>query len=113
LVAAASRTVFTQEAARGQWRQVADGLRARFARLARAMDEAKDDVLAYMTLHPDHWTRISSTDEIKRRTDVAGHLTDRGRDRPPGRRCCSKQNSLETLAAFGHSDQLRLSAVAA
>jgi hypothetical protein len=113
LVAAASRTVFTQEAARGQWRQVADGLRARFARLARAMDEAKDDVLAYMTFHPDHWTRISSTDEIKRRTDVAGHLTDRGRDRPPGRRCCSKQNSLETLAAFGHSDQLRLSAVAA
>jgi hypothetical protein len=51
--------------------------------------------------------------EIKRRTDVAGHLTDRGRDRPPCRRCCSKQNSLETLAAFGHSDQLRLSAVAA
>ena len=58
MVAAASRTVFTQEAARGQWRQVADGLRARFARLARVMDEAKDDVLAYMTLHPDHWTRI-------------------------------------------------------
>jgi putative transposase len=120
LVAAASRTIFTQEAARRQGRQVADGLRARFARLARAMDEAKDDVLAYMTLHPDHWTRISSTNplerligEIKRRTDVAGHLTDRGRDRPPGRRCCSKQNSLETLAAFGHSDQLRLSAVAA
>jgi putative transposase len=88
--------------------------------LPRAMDEAEDDVLAYMTLHPDHWTRISSTNplerligEIKRRTDVAGHLTDRGRDRPPCRRCCSKQNSLETLAAFGHSDQLRLSAVAA
>jgi hypothetical protein len=35
MVAAASRTVFTQEAARGQWRQAADGLRARFARLAR------------------------------------------------------------------------------
>lgn len=79
MVAAAIRTVFTQEnqaAARCQWRQVADGLRERFDRLAKPMDAAEDDVLAYMTFHPDHWTRISSTNplerligEVKRRTD--------------------------------------------
>ena len=82
MVAAAIRTVFTQEnqeAARRQWRQVADGLRERFERLAKAMDSAEDDVLAYMTFHPDHWAKISSTNplerligEIKRRTDVVG-----------------------------------------
>ena len=82
MVAAALRTVFTQEnqdAARAQWRQVADGLRERFERLAAAMDEAEDDVLAYMSFHPDHWTKISSTNplerlnsEIKRRTNVVG-----------------------------------------
>jgi putative transposase len=82
MVAAAIRTVFTQEnqeAARRQWRQVADGLRARFERLAKAMDSAEDDVLAYMTFHTDHWAKISSTNplerligEIKRRTDVVG-----------------------------------------
>ena len=62
MVAAAIRTVFTQEnheAARRQWRHVADGLRERFERLAKAMDSAEDDVLAYMTFHPDHWTKIS------------------------------------------------------
>ena len=43
------------------------------------MDAAEDDVLAYMTFHPDDWTRISSTNplerligEIKRRADVVG-----------------------------------------
>src|SRR5512132_1007400 len=82
MVAAAIRTVFTQEnheAARRQWRHVADGLRERFERLAKAMDNAEDDVLAYMTFHPDHWTKISSTNplerligESKRRTEVVG-----------------------------------------
>jgi putative transposase len=82
MVAAAIRTVFTQEnqeAARRQWRQVADGLRERFDRLAQAMDSAEDDALAYMSFHPDHWAKISWTNplerligEIKRRTDVVG-----------------------------------------
>src|SRR4029453_16370993 len=95
MVAAAIRTVFTQEnheAARRQWGQVADGLRERFERLAKAMDSAEADVLAYMTFHPDHWTKISSTNplerligEVKRRTDVVG-LPQRSPDCPPGRR---------------------------
>ena len=133
MVAAAIRTVFTQEgqdAARAQWRQVADGLRERFGRLAAAMDEAEDDVLAYMTFHPDHWTKIGSTNplerlngEIKRRTNVVGIfpneaaiirlvgalMLEQNDEWAVGRRYMS----LETLAPFGHSDPVRLPAVAA
>ena len=133
MVAAAIRTVFAQEsqdAARAQWRQVADGLRQRFDRLAKAMDSAEDDVLAYMTFHPDHWTKISSTNplerlngEIKRRTNVVGIfpneaaiirlvgalMLEQNDEWAVGRRYMS----LETLAPLGHSDPVRLPAVAA
>ena len=133
MVAAAIRTVFTQEnqeAARQQWRQVADGLRERFERLAKAMDSAEDDVLAYMTFHTDHWAKISSTNplerligEIKRRTDVVGIfpneaaiirlvgalLLEQNDEWAVGRRYMS----LETLAPFGHTEPVRLPAVAA
>jgi hypothetical protein len=68
---------------------VADGLRERFERLAKAMDSAEDDVLAYMTFHPDHWTKISSTDEIDKRFVAAGamilaHGRPRGEERGGG-----------------------------
>jgi putative transposase len=133
MVAAAIRTVFTQEnqeAARRQWRHVADGLRERFERLAKAMDSAEDDVLAYMTFHPDHWTKISSTNplerligEVKRRTDVVGIfpneaaivrlvgalLLEQNDEWAVGRRYMS----LETLAPMGHTEPVRLPAVAA
>jgi putative transposase len=133
MVAAAIRTVFTQEnheAARRQWRHVADGLRERFERLAKAMDNAEDDVLAYMTFHPDHWTKISSTNplerligEVKRRTDVVGIfpndaaivrlvgalLLEQNDEWAVGRRYMS----LETLAPFSHTEPVRLPAVAA
>lgn len=133
MVAAALRTVFTQEnqdAARAQWRQVADGLRERFDRLAKAMDSAEDDVLAYMTFHPDHWSKISSSNplerlngEIKRRTNVVGIfpneaaiirlvgalMLEQNDEWAVGRRYMS----LETLAPFGHSDPVSLPAVAA
>ena len=82
MVAAAIRTAFTQEtaaAARQQWRQVAESLRPRFAKLATLMDDAEQDVLAYMDFHADHRTKLHSTNplerlngEIKRRTNVVG-----------------------------------------
>src|ERR1700756_5943311 len=51
VVAAFIGTAFAQddaEAARAQWRQVADQLRPRVKKLAELMDEAESDVLAYM-----------------------------------------------------------------
>jgi transposase-like protein len=82
LVAATIRTVFAQptaEAARQQWRQVADSFRARWPRLAALMDEAEADVLAYLAFPTAHWRQIWSTNplerlnkELKRRTDVIG-----------------------------------------
>jgi transposase-like protein len=82
LVAATIRTVFAQptaEAARQQWHQVADGFRARWPRLADLMDEAADDVLAYLAFPSAHWRQVWSTNplerlnkERKRRTNVVG-----------------------------------------
>ena len=73
-------TVFaqeTQEAAIAQWRTVADQLRTKFPKLAALMDEAENDVLAFMSFPRAHRTQIHSTNprlnaEIKRRTDVVG-----------------------------------------
>jgi putative transposase len=82
LVAATVRTVFAQptaEAARRQWRQVADGFRERWPRLADLLDEAEADVLAYLAFPATHWRQLWSTNplerlnkELKRRTDVVG-----------------------------------------
>ncbi len=82
LVAATIRTVFAQPtaaAARRQWRQVADGFRDRWPRLAALLDEAEADVLAYLAFPPAHWRQLWSTnplerlnEEVKRRTDVVG-----------------------------------------
>ena len=82
MVAATIRTVFAQPdaaKARAQWRQVADGFRAKWPRLADLMDAAEDEVLAYLAFPPDHWRQIWSTNplerlnkEVKRRSDVVG-----------------------------------------
>ena len=82
MVSAAIGTVFVQEsadAARTQWRSVADQLRGKFPKLGALMDEAECDVLAFMTFPRAHWTQIYSTNplerlnaEIKRRTNVVG-----------------------------------------
>lgn len=82
VVSAFIGTAFAQndaEAARTQWRQVADQLRPRVPKLAVMMDEAETDVLAYMGFPPAHRTKLHSTNpierlngEIKRRTDVVG-----------------------------------------
>src|ERR1700756_3372408 len=82
VVAAFIGTAFVQddaEAARTQWRQVADQLRPRVPKLAALMDEAETDVLAYMTFPAAHRPKLHSTNpierligEIKRRTEVVG-----------------------------------------
>jgi transposase-like protein len=82
VVAAFIATAFAQddaEAARAQWRQVADQLRPRVKKLAELMDEAESEVLAYMRFSPAHRPKLHSTNpiervngEIKRRTEVVG-----------------------------------------
>jgi putative transposase len=82
VVSAFIATAFAQEtpeAASTQWRSVADQIRPKVPRLANLMDEAENDVLAYMTFPKQHWAKLHSTNpierlngEIKRRTEVVG-----------------------------------------
>ena len=82
IVAAWIGTAFAQndaEAARKQWREVADQARPRVPRLAALMDDAEADVLAYMNFPAQHRAKLHSTNplerlnsEIKRRSDVVG-----------------------------------------
>ena len=82
IVSAWIGTAFAQDdaaAAGKQWRKVADQARSRVPKLAKLMDEAEADVLAYMDFPAQHRAKIHSTNpierlngEIKRRSDVAG-----------------------------------------
>jgi len=82
VVSAFIATAFAQndaDAARRQWRAVADQLRPKMAKLATFMDEAEPDVLAYMSFPAQHRAKLHSTNplerlngEIKRRTEVVG-----------------------------------------
>lgn len=82
VVSAFIATAFAQDdaqAARAQWRKVADQLRPKLPKLAVFLDEAETDVLAYMGFPREHRAKIHSTNpierligEIKRRTEVVG-----------------------------------------
>jgi putative transposase len=82
IVSAWIGTAFAQDdaaAARKQWREVADQARPRVPKLAKLMDDAEADVLAYMGFPTQHRAKIHSTNpierlngEIKRRSDVVG-----------------------------------------
>jgi putative transposase len=109
VVSAFMATAFAQnsaEAANAQWRRVADQLRPKLPKLASFMDEAEDDVLAYMTFPPDHWAKIHSTDEIDKRF-LRRHAIFRVRERPRGeaRRvgCKRRQAAYSSLAGLRRS----------
>lgn len=82
VVSAFIATAFAQndaQAARQQWRHVADQLRSSVPKLAALMDQAEPDVLAYMSFPAAHRVKLHSTNplerlngEIKRRTEVVG-----------------------------------------
>jgi putative transposase len=82
MVRALINTAFAQETpelAHAQWRVVADQLRDKFPKLSLLLDEAEEDVLAFMSFPKAHCKQLASTNplerlnaEIKRRTDVVG-----------------------------------------
>ena len=81
-VATAIREAFvqpTQDKAREIWRAIAASAHNSLPKLSQAMEEAEDDVLAYMTFPKAHRTKLHSTNtlerlnrEVKRRADVVG-----------------------------------------
>jgi putative transposase len=88
IAAAFIGTIFAQEdktAARIQWRKVVNQMKPSLPKLAAFMDEAEDDVLAYMHFPAAHWVKLHSTNpierpngEIKRRTNVVGIFPNEG-----------------------------------
>jgi transposase-like protein len=82
MVAAVIRTAFVQDdaaQAHGQWPEVADKLRGRLPKLSALLDEAEDDVLAFMAFPKEHWPQLASINslewlnkEIKPRSRVVG-----------------------------------------
>ena len=132
MVAAAIRTAFVQEnheAAVAQWRQVADSLRKRFQKLSKLMDEAEQDVLAFMTFPKDHWSKIHSTNplerlnkEIKRRTNVVGIFPNNEAiirlvgailsEQNDEWAVCRRYMTLETLARVSHLEDIPIAIAA-
>src|SRR5690242_20233667 len=134
VVAAFIGTAFVQddaEAARTQWRQVADQLRAKVPKLAALMDEAEADVLSFMSFPKDHRAKIHSINplerlngEIKRRTDVVGIFPNENAITRLIGALLLEQNdewavqrgrymSLETIAPLSDDPIIKLPAVAA
>lgn len=82
IVSAFIATAFAQETpetAKAQSRSVADQLRPTVPKLDALMDNAEEDVLAYMTFPAQHRTKLHSNNpierlngKIKRRTHVVG-----------------------------------------
>jgi len=127
-------TAFAQEdaeAARAQWRKVADQLRPKLPKLASFMDEAETDVLAYMDFPPAHRPKLHSTNplerlngEVKRRTDVVGIFPNEAAITRLVGAILLEQNdewavqrarymTLETIAPLSDNPLVRLPAVAA
>jgi putative transposase len=134
VVSAFIGTAFAQddaEAARTQWRQVADQLRPRVKKLVEFMDDAESDVLGYMAFPAAHRPKLHSTNpierlngEIKRRTDVVGIFpNDEAITRLVGAILLEQNDewavqrarymTLETIAPLSDDPIVRLPAVAA
>ncbi len=104
IVSAWIGTAFAQDdaaAARKQWRDVADQARPQVPKLARLMDDAEADVLAYMRFPAQHRVKIHSTDPLDK-PRVAGGALPR---RPYAGGIFGPPFGLRDLPAVGFSDQ--------
>jgi putative transposase len=127
-------TAFAQndaEAAKLQWRKIADQLRPTLPKLAALMDESEADVLAYMSFPAAHRARLHSVNplerlngESKRRTDVVGILPNEDAvirlvgalllEQSDGRAVQrTRYMTLETIAPLGESASVSLPVLAA
>jgi transposase-like protein len=134
VVSAFIATAFAQddaEAAKAQWRQVADQVRPKLPKLATLLDHAEQDVLAFMSFPREHRAKIHSTNpierlngEIKRRTEVVGIFpNEQAITRLIGAILLEQNDewavqrgrymTLETIAQLGDDLTIRLPAVAA
>ena len=87
-VAAWVRTIFAQsslEAAQAQLSKVRDELSPKWPKAAALLEQAADDILAFMHFPEEHWRRLASNNllerlnrEIRRRTDVVQVFPDEG-----------------------------------
>ena len=87
LVATLVRSIFAQpsrEEVEAQHARVVEQLLGRFPSAAELLADAKEDILAFRLLPPEHWRQIWSNNpqerlnrEIRRRTDVVGIFPDR------------------------------------
>ena len=102
VVSAFIATAFAQddaEAARQQWRRVADQLRTKLPKLAALMDEAEPDVLAYMSFPAPHRAKLHSTNPIERLNGEIKRRTEAGADRNgPKKRC--QIDAIDAVAGF-------------
>lgn len=133
VVSAFIATAFAQpdaEAARKQWREVADQLRPKVPKLAAMLDATEEDVLAYMTFPAQHRAKLHSTNpierlngEIKRRTEVVGIFPNEDAITRLIGAILMEQNdewavqrarymTLETIAPMGEDQIVKLPAVA-
>jgi transposase-like protein len=134
VVSAFIATAFAQDdadAAKAQWRQVADQVRPKLPKLATLLDDAEQDVLAFMTFPKEHRAKIHSTNpierlngEIKRRTEVVGIFPNEEAITRLVGAILLEQNdewavqrgrymTLETIAQLGDDQTIMLPAVAA
>ena len=133
VVSAFIATAFAQDdadAAKLQWRRVADQLRPQLPKLATFRDDTETDVLAFMSFPKDHRAKIHSTNplerpigEIKRRTDVVGIFPNEDAITRLVGALLVEQNdewavqrarymTLETIAPLSHDQIVMLPAVA-
>src|ERR1700733_2668145 len=133
VVSAFIATAFAQDdavSAKAQWRGVADQLRQKLPKLATLLDDAEQDVLAFMTFPKEHRAKIHSTNpierlngEIKRRTEVVGIFPNEEAITRLIGAILLEQNdewavqrgrymTLETIAQLGDDQNIMLSAVA-